>query len=95
MRIFSYLLILIVIFFGVVFAALNASTVIFNYYLGVRPMPLSLLLVFAFGGGMIFGFIFALPTWFRLKRDKRKLKARVKLIEAEVENLRTLPIKGE
>jgi len=95
MRIFSYLLILLVVFFGIVFAALNANVVTCNYYLGARSMPLSLLLVFAFSSGMIFGFIFALPPWLRLKRDKRKLKARVKLLEAEIGNLRNLPIKGE
>ena len=95
MHIVSYFLIILIILFGVIFASLNASAVSFNYYLGVKLLPLSLLLVLAFGIGMIFGFIFALPHWFRLKRDKRKLKARIKLIEAEIANLRTLPLKGE
>ena len=71
------------------------NAVVFNYYLGSKQIPLSLLLVSAFGGGVILGFIFALPHWFRLKRDKRKLKTRIKLIEKEIENLRTLPLKGE
>lgn len=95
MRVFSYVVIIIVVCFGIVFAALNANVVAFNYYLGTKQIPLSLLLVMAFGGGTILGFIFALPHWFRLKRDKRKLKARIKLMEKEIDNLRNLPIKGE
>ena len=95
MRIFSYIIVFIIVCFGIAFAALNANAVVFNYYIGTKQIPLSLLLVVVFGGGMFLGFIFALPHWFRLKCDKRKLKARVKLVEKEIENLRTLPIKGE
>ena len=95
MRVFSYVIMIVIVCFGIVFAVANANAVVFNYYLGSKQVPLSLLLVFAFGGGVILGFIFALPNWFRLKRDKRKLKARIKLVEQEIGNLRNLPIKGE
>lgn len=95
MRVFSYVIMIVIVCFGIIFAVANANAVVFNYYLGSKQVPLSLLLVFAFGGGVILGFIFALPHWFRLKRDKRKLKARIKLVEQEIENLRNLPIKGE
>jgi len=95
MRIFSYIFIIIIVFIGISFATLNANSVAFNYYLGTKQMPLSLLLVLFFGCGMFFGFLCALPYWFRLRRDKRKLKSRLKLIEKEIDNLRSLPIKGD
>jgi lipopolysaccharide assembly protein A len=95
MRVFSYAVLLIIMILGLVFAILNSGQVVFNYYLGTTQISLSLLLVFTLGFGIFLGFIFTVISVIRLKKDKYRLKSKIKDIEKELENLRTLPIKGE
>jgi lipopolysaccharide assembly protein A len=95
MRVFSYAVLLIIMILGLVFAILNSGQVIFNYYLGTLQISLSLLLVFTLGFGIFLGFIFTIISVIKLKKDNYKLKNKIKNIEKELENLRTLPIKGE
>lgn len=95
MRIVSYIVLLIVMLLGFTFASLNANPVVFNYYLGSKTIALSLLLVFTFGAGILFGFFLTFVTWFRLKAENLRLHTRLKVVEKEVENLRTIPIRGE
>lgn len=78
---------------GLTFASLNASNVIFNYYVGSKSIALSLLLVFAFGLGLLLGGFVTFFSWLRLKTENYRIKSRLKMVEKEVENLRTLPIK--
>jgi lipopolysaccharide assembly protein A len=95
MRILSYLVLLVIMLVGLTFASLNANVVSFNYYLGIKEMALSLLLVFAFGLGIILGLLAAFFPWIKAKRDASRLKSRLKVVEKEVENLRSMPIKDE
>lgn len=95
MRILSYLVLLAIMLTGLTFASLNATPVVFNYYLGSKTITLSLLLVFAFGGGIFLGLLVSIFSWIRVKRDNFQLKSRLKLVEKEVKNLRSIPIKGE
>lgn len=95
MRVFSYAVLLIIMILGLVFAILNSGQVVFNYYLGTLQISLSLLLVFTLGFGIFLGFIFTIISVIKLKKDNYKLKNKIKDIEKELENLRTLPIKGE
>jgi len=80
---------------GLTFASLNAIPVSFNYYLGTKTITLSMLLVVAFGVGVFLGLIVSFFSWIRLKKDNFLLKSRLKNVEKEVENLRSIPIKGE
>lgn len=95
MRVLSYLILLIIMLVGLTFAALNSNVVSFNYYLGIKDVALSLLLVGAFGGGILLGLLVAIFPWLRTKYENRRLKSRLKIVEKEVENLRTIPLKGE
>lgn len=95
MRIFSYILLLIITLFGVTFSTLNATPVLFNYYLGSRPISLALLLVFSFGAGILLGIIFSIFPLIKLKKDNYQLKSHLKVVEKELENLRSLPLKAE
>ena len=80
---------------GLTFAALNATPVVFNFYLGAKTISLSLLLVFAFGAGIFLGLLVSVFSWIKAKRESLRLKAHLKVVEKEVENLRSIPIKGE
>lgn len=94
MKILSLLFMLILIFFGISFAILNARFVTLNYYFGHSEVSLSLLLVLTMSFGALIGFLLATPSIFRLKRAQSRLKSRIKQAELEVENLRSIPIRN-
>ena len=93
MRIFLYLILLVIVVIGLTFAALNATPVMFNYYIGSRTISLSLLLVYTLGIGIILGMLVSITPVIRLKKQNYSLKNRVKQTEKEIENLRAIPIK--
>lgn len=92
-KLIGYVFILVLIFLGVTFALLNATPVSFNYYLGVRTLPLSLLLVFSFSCGGLVGIAIGLFMMTKVMIANRRLQKRIILIEKEVENLRAIPLR--
>ena len=93
MKIFSTIIVLFIILLGLSFAILNSSPVTLNYYFGTKDISLSLLLASTLGFGALLGLILFFPTFLKLKRKHFKLKSRIKQVEREVENLRSIPIK--
>lgn len=93
MRILSTIFFLILVLLGITFAGLNAELVNINYYLGSTKLPLSLLLVITFMIGGLLSLFFNVVNYVRLKSANHTLKQRLKLAEAEIINLRTLPLK--
>lgn len=94
MRILYYLLLLVVIFMGSTFAALNLQTVSVNYYVAARTMPLALLLVFTFAAGCIIGLLIGFWLLIKVKLKYFRVSQRLVLVEKELENLRTLPLRN-
>ncbi len=92
MRIISYFILLLLLILGISFAVLNAETVTLNYYIGQKHFPLSLLLVLTFTLGCLLGVIVGIGMYLRMKSQNFKLKSRIKIVEKEVENLRTMPL---
>ena len=95
MKIFSYLIVLLLLILGVTFALLNASPVTIHYYLGVSQLPLSLLLIISFALGIIIALLMVSMVLIRLKAKNLGLKRRLRIAEQEIENLRTMPIKKD
>jgi len=95
LRILSYILLLLIVLFGVTFATLNSETVTINYYLGQDSMPLSLLLVLVFALGALLGM--GIGAWFVIKGKLRirRLRQRLALAQKEVENLRAIPLQDK
>ncbi len=93
MRIIVYVILFIILVLGISFAYLNANPVTFSYYFGEKSIPLSLLLVFALGMGLLLGFFVMGISWLKLKTANLRLKKKLKCITQEVENLRSIPIK--
>ena len=93
MRIFKLAFILIVMILGASFAVLNADPVLFNYYLGSRDLPLSLILIAALGAGVLIGVVATIGMVLEVKRENLSLKRRSRLINEEVQNLRSIPLK--
>ena len=95
MKLLSHLMMLVILAVGVTFAMLNGEVVTFHYYLGVRQISLALLLVGAFGAGILLTILFMSIVTLRLKHEKRKLRKQLKEARQEIDNLRTIPIKEE
>ncbi|HEX4045023.1 MAG TPA: LapA family protein [Gammaproteobacteria bacterium] len=95
MHIISYLLLLIIVIFGVTFATLNSESVTINYYLGQSTLPLSLLLVLVFALGCLMGIIVGFWLLLKSKVSNYRLKQRLTLAEKEIENLRAIPIQDK
>ncbi len=73
-RIITAIFFLIIVLFSLSFAILNASPVAIHYYLGTTETPLSLLLVYAFGLGILLTLCVTALSLFQLKIENRSLK---------------------
>lgn len=85
MRIFSYIILLLIIFLGLTFAVLNAEPVTLNYYFGAGKISLSLLLVLSLGLGALLGLLVAAVPLIRLKKNNYQLKNQLKRTEKQRE----------
>ncbi len=92
MRIISYILLLVIVLFGMTFATLNSESVTINYYLGQSALPLSLLLVMVFAAGCLVGIVVGFWLLIKAKLANHRLRQRLNLAEKEVENLRAIPL---
>lgn len=95
MRILYYLLLLAIVLLGSTFATLNLQSVTVNYYVAQRTMPLALVLTLSFLSGCILGLL--IGFWMLLKSKVKNFRARQRLnmIEKELENLRTIPLRDK
>lgn len=93
MRIFTYLILLLLVLLGLTFAFLNAELTTVNYYLGTTRQPLSLLLAVSFGAGALLGLLVGILLYIRIKKDNFRLLSRLKNAEKEVANLRVISLK--
>jgi putative membrane protein len=94
-RIISYTFILLIIIFGVSFAALNSTPVIVNYYFDESAQPLSLVLVLTFSSGCIVGMIVGCWLLIKAKLLNYRIHQRLILAEKEIENLRAIPLQDK
>lgn len=92
-RLLAITAIFIVGFIGLSFAVLNAGNVEFKYYLGTLSMPLALLLVVTLLLGVLLGGIACVGFILNQRRENRRLRKRLSLIETELKNLREIPIR--
>jgi putative membrane protein len=81
MRIFTYVIVLLIIVIGMSFALLNAELVTFNYYIGTAKLPLSLLLVCMLLLGCFLSLLAMTGFYIRMKNENRHLRHRLKLSE--------------
>lgn len=78
MRILFYILLVLIALFGISFAALNAESVTFHYYVGTKQLPLSFLLASCFSVGVLLGWLLSLSMLLRAKRKIFALKTKLK-----------------
>lgn len=95
MRIFMVLFYLLLIVAGVSFSVLNAKMVDINLYYKTFSLPIPLLLVVVFAVGLVWGLVFFLFRYLRLKMAYARLKEQLMLSEKEVKNLRSIPLQDQ
>lgn len=95
MRIISYIFLLVIILFGVTFAAINSTSVTVNYYIDQSTIPLSLLLVIVFALGSLLGMLVGFWLLIKAKLSNYRLTQRLNLAEKEIENLRAIPLQDK
>lgn len=78
LRVISYILILLVVILGVSFAVANDASVTLQYFLGTLKLPLSLLLVYTLGLGIILGFLANLAALWKARRRYHILQQELK-----------------
>lgn len=83
----------LIIIAGITFATLNSHPVLIRYYFNQTSVALPMLLAWTVFIGFVLGAFAMLPLWLRAKRHARRTKQRIKEIEQELNNLRTIPIK--
>jgi putative membrane protein len=92
-RIVIFGLLLVVALLGLTFALMNADTVQLSFYFTEVKAPLSVVVVLAMIFGAALGVLASLGIVVAQKRELGRLRRSVKLAEAEVTNLRALPLK--
>ena len=94
-RIVSFIVVLAIVVFGILFAVLNAEKVGFNYYFGKTEIELSKILVIALVIGSLLGVLASLGMILRMRREMSKLRKTAAVAEKEISNLRSIPIKDK
>lgn len=95
MRIFTFILLLIILFFGISFAILNAKVVELNYYFGTVQLPLSLLLGITLIVGAVVGWLVGFVMILKAKAMQRHLRKQLTVAQKGLKNLHQLPLKGK
>lgn len=94
-RIFLIALVFILVLVtGIAFTALNAQPVVLDYFLGRVETTLPWVMLFALAAGFVTGLLVAGAALLGTRRDARRLRKQVRALEAEVTNLRNLPIRN-
>lgn len=77
-RIFSFVIIIITVVLGLIFAVLNADLVLFNYFFGKSELPLSLIMVITLAMGALLGVIASMGLILHTKRELAKTRKMTK-----------------
>jgi uncharacterized membrane protein YciS (DUF1049 family) len=94
MKYFFYMFWLLFVVLVIVFVSVNSQEVTLHYYISDLHIILPLLMLIVLFIGFIAFFCAFFPLWVRMKSCNRQLAKKIKALECELNNLRTLPVKG-
>lgn len=89
----NLIIFLLVLTLGLSFAILNAEPVELDYYFGSQRLSLSLVVLITLIMGVGAGVIASLGIIIKLKQEVSRLRKANQAMDAELGNLRTLPLK--
>ncbi|MGD8689685.1 MAG: LapA family protein, partial [Gammaproteobacteria bacterium] len=91
LRILKLVLLVLVAVLAATFAWKNVQMVQLDVLVGQVPVYLPVLLLAAVAVGVVLGILASLGSIIKLRRERARLKHAVKMAEAEVNNLRSIP----
>jgi putative membrane protein len=94
LSLFKLLLVVVFLVLGASFAVMNDALVTLDLYFITPDLPLSLILLFAVGAGIVLGAVASMFFFLRIKKENTTLKRQARLVQQEVKNLRAMPING-
>ena len=80
---------------GAGFAVLNSGVIKLDFYFAIFELPLSVVLIAFLSLGAVLGVIASSSIMLRLKHENTGLKRKARLVDEEVNNLRTIPIRDQ
>lgn len=86
MRIIGWLFTILLIIFGVGFAALNATPVLVNYVIGKHEMPLAVIIFISFGVGILVSMLILGAKILSLTAKNKWLSNKLKKQEEKLNN---------
>jgi len=92
-RLFGFLLLIVLVVFGLSFAVLNAEPVSLNYYFGYREIPLSMVVVLSLAVGAVIGVLVSMGMILRLKQQLGGLRRKLQVAEKRGDLLHIFPAK--
>ncbi|GIK33994.1 MAG: hypothetical protein AMXMBFR45_18960 [Gammaproteobacteria bacterium] len=90
-RVFWLLLLFLILVLAVLFAAINPGLIDLDLGLYETRVQKSLALTLAFAAGWLFGLLSLALVLLRMWLERRRLRKALRLAEAEVHTLRSLP----
>lgn len=93
MRYISLVFWVFIIIMGAVFALQNSQLIEIHYYFGHARVYFPLLMVLLLAMGALLGVCAMLPSYLKKSHNARKHRNKVRRLEEEINNLRTIPIK--
>ena len=95
-RLVGFIALLVLVVFGLSFAALNAEPVSLNYYFGYPDLPLSMIVVLSLAAGAlsVSGVPAGTGTILRRKRQVSGLRWQLQVAEKDADQLHILPVKA-
>ncbi len=95
MKLLKLIIFLFFLVFGAAFAVLNSDPIQLDYYFSQIDLPLSVVLIAFMSIGAVLGVLACSSIMLRLKHENATLKRKARLVNEEVKNLRTIPLRDQ
>lgn len=95
MKLIKLAIFLLFLLIGAAFAILNSQSVTLDYYFSFIELPLSVVLIAFMTIGAVLGVFACSSIMLRLKHENNSLKRKARLVNEEVKNLRTIPLRDQ
>ena len=92
-KLIKFLLLLGFAVLGAGFASINPHPVTAQYYFGEVTLPMGMLVLAVLAAGMLIGMVVSMLMVAKTRRENRLLRKKAELVNKEVDNLRTIPVK--
>ena len=93
LRLIKFLFLLAMAVLGAGFASINPETATIHYYFGDLTLPMGMLMLGVLGLGMLLGLLASIFMLLKTRRENSRLRRKGELVNMEVNNLRTIPLK--